>query len=213
MLYVKIFDNGKMYVGITQNFYKRMFVHEKDAYKKMSKLPVHCAMRKHNHRTEIWANNIDDRELLYMLEKQTIAQLKSYGVILYNATSGGEGCDTPKTKEWKEKIANAIKGEKHYMFGKHLQQSTKDKLSKRFSGEGNPFYNKHHSVETIAKIKETKKKPKEYFENHPTDRWYFKKICDRNNWDYNDFIEQFHSYHIKNNSDIRAKKFIYIERR
>lgn len=34
MLYVKIFDNGKMYVGITQNFYKRMFVHEKDAYKK-----------------------------------------------------------------------------------------------------------------------------------------------------------------------------------
>lgn len=90
VLYVKIFDNGKMYVGVTNNFDKRMYQHQSDAYCKNSQLVVHKAMRKHNHKTEVWAEGIADRELILELEKQTISQLKCFGVELYNMTDGGE---------------------------------------------------------------------------------------------------------------------------
>lgn len=90
LLYVKIFDNGKFYVGITNNFKKRMYQHEFDAHKNNSSLSVHRAMRKHNHRTEIWSSGIEDRYLMELLEIQTIKQLKENGIKLYNLTNGGE---------------------------------------------------------------------------------------------------------------------------
>lgn len=68
LLYAKIFENGKIYIRITNNFNNRMYQHKYDAYKYNSKLPVHRAMRKYNHRTEIWAEGIDDRELIELLE-------------------------------------------------------------------------------------------------------------------------------------------------
>lgn len=83
--------NGKIYVGITNNFNNRMIRHNYDAYKLNSHLPIHKAMRKYKHKTEIWAKNIDDRYLLEMLEIQTIKQLKENGIELYNCTEGGEG--------------------------------------------------------------------------------------------------------------------------
>lgn len=90
LLYAKIFENGKIYIGITNNFNNRMYQHKYDAYKYNSKLPVHRAMRKYNHRTEIWAEGIDDRELIELLEIQTIKQLKENGIDVYNVTDGGE---------------------------------------------------------------------------------------------------------------------------
>lgn len=90
LLYAKVFENGKIYIGITNNFNNRMYQHKYDAYKYNSKLPVHRAMRKYNHRTEIWAEGIDDRELIELLEIQTIKQLKENGIGIYNVTDGGE---------------------------------------------------------------------------------------------------------------------------
>ncbi|MGL5719122.1 MAG: GIY-YIG nuclease family protein [Paraclostridium sp.] len=93
-LYVKRFENGKMYVGITNNFDKRMESHNRSAFIEESMLPVHCAMRKYRHTTEVWSSDIDDRELILMLEVQTIEQLKNAGIELYNLTIGGEGVIT-----------------------------------------------------------------------------------------------------------------------
>lgn len=90
-LYVKIFDNCKMYVGVTGNFDKRMYQHQNFAYSRNSQLPVHRAMRKYGHKTEIWAEGIMDRELILELEKQTISQLREAGVELYNLADGGQG--------------------------------------------------------------------------------------------------------------------------
>lgn len=89
VLYVKIFKNKKMYVGVTNNFERRMKQHNDNAYLKNSKLLIYRAMRKYSHATEIWASGIYDRELIYMLEKQTIKQLKDYGIGVYNLTNGG----------------------------------------------------------------------------------------------------------------------------
>lgn len=61
-----------MYVGITNDFDIRMYHHDRNAYSKKINLPVYNAMRKYRHRTEIWADNTDDRELLNQLEIQAI---------------------------------------------------------------------------------------------------------------------------------------------
>lgn len=37
LLYAKIFENGKIYIGITNNFNNRMYQHKYDAYKYNSK--------------------------------------------------------------------------------------------------------------------------------------------------------------------------------
>jgi len=39
-----------------------------------------------------------------------------------------------------------------HRLGKPLSEKTKEKLSKKFSGEGNPFYNKKHTQKTKDKI-------------------------------------------------------------
>ncbi|RLG15242.1 hypothetical protein DRN69_03350 [Candidatus Pacearchaeota archaeon] len=70
--------------------------------------------------------------------------------------------------------SEALKGEKHYMYGKHLPEITKKKISKANKGkhhsevtkkklseirkrEKNPFYGKHHSKVTRKKMSEAHK--------------------------------------------------------
>ena len=80
----------------------------------------------------------------------------------YNLKEGGKGGKTyisestrmklkkPKSEEHKKKIGNAHKG-------KFVSESTRDKFrvlfKEKYKGEGNPFYGKTHSLETIEKIK------------------------------------------------------------
>ena len=49
------------------------------------------------------------------------------------------------------------KGNRNGMFGKHLSEEAKQKISDRFKGENNPFYGKHLSEETKRKISEAQK--------------------------------------------------------
>lgn len=109
-LYAKIFDNNKMYIGITNNFDRRMYEHQRDAYCNNSQLAVHRAMRKHNHTTEIWSYGVEDRDVLNQLEIQTIQQLKDFGILLYNMTEGGEcGSGAVRSQETRDKISNSLK--------------------------------------------------------------------------------------------------------
>lgn len=145
-----------MYVGITKNFDRRMYVHKYDAYIRNSKLPVHRAMRRHSHTTEIWADGIDDRDLIYMLEEQTIKQLKDNGVHLYNITNGG---------------MNEI-GSTYGM-----------------PGALNP-----------------NSKPVEYYETNDTTRVNFRRTCDRQGWNFDDFEEVF-SRRVSRKDGIRKDTF------
>lgn len=110
IVYIKHFDNGKKYIGITNNFKRRMYEHIKSAYKNNSKLPVHNAMRKYNHTTEIvfMSNCYDD---VLKMEKIIIKNFKDIGIDLYNITDGGEGSLGLKvSNETKLKISNSLKG-------------------------------------------------------------------------------------------------------
>ena len=103
----------------------------------------------------------------------------------YNSTYGGDGnygmkvseetrlkmskAQTGKkqSEESKRKKSEKLKGEKSYMFGKHLSEETKRKLSEakrgKYIGENNPCYGKHLSEETKRKIslaQKGKAKPK-----------------------------------------------------
>ena len=136
-----------------------MWKHQSEAYSKNSQLPAYRAMRKYNHRTEIWADNIDDRELLCQMEIQAIAQLKDAGIELYNLTDRGGGTSGWKhTCESKKKISKAHKG-------KIISDKHKEILKAMNSGDKNPMYGKtgmnspHHN-------------PMSYYETNSVQRKY-----------------------------------------
>lgn len=93
-LYVKRFEDGSIYVGCTNEYNRRMSQHNHHCYNPNSNkfnIPLYQAMRSMAHTTEIWAEGIEDMELLYQLEIQTIAQLRDEGIKLLNVTVGGLG--------------------------------------------------------------------------------------------------------------------------
>ena len=109
VVYIKHFENGKKYIGITNNFKGRMNRHNSSA-KCGSNLPVHKAMRKYSHETEIvfWSEDYDD---VLEMEKIIIQNFKDLGVELYNITDGGEGSlGVIISDEIKLKISNSLKG-------------------------------------------------------------------------------------------------------
>jgi len=76
----------------------------------------------------------------------------------YNKKNGGCGGGRHSEKSKKLMSQNGK--------GKHpWNKENSEKMSKLFSGKGNPFYGKHHSIETIKKIKENIKR-KFGIENH-----------------------------------------------
>jgi len=70
---------------------------------------------------------IKDEELSFLIEVERISQLRELGFKLCNLTDGGEGLSNPSAE-------------------------TRAKMSEVNTGENNPFYNKKHSVETLAKM-------------------------------------------------------------
>lgn len=93
------------------------------------------------------------QEQANILEIQLIKQFQTqndkYG---YNIASGGKNYS--HSEETKKKIgkanSQALKGKTH-------SSEWGIKMSKKFSGEGNPFYGQHHSEETKKKISEHRK--------------------------------------------------------
>ena len=98
----------------------------------------------------------------------------------YNITSGGKNFhhseETKKkigeanskslkgnkwSEEQREKISEMFSGEGNPFYGKHHTQKSKDKISKnrkgKCVGKEHPFYGKHHTEETLQKMSERRK--------------------------------------------------------
>ena len=71
----------------------------------------------------------------------------------YNTSSYGNS-HYKHSEETKKKMSEAMTGEKHPMFGKHLSEETKKKMSEAKTGENHPNFGKHLSEETKKKIRE-----------------------------------------------------------
>ena len=79
----------------------------------------------------------------------------------YNLIEGG-GNNGKRSEETKQKMSEAQRGEKSYMFGIPKSDETKQKMSESRQGEKNHRYGKPMSIETKQKQSEAKRG-----ENHP----------------------------------------------
>lgn len=170
--------NGKVYIGQTcQNPIKRW----DNGRGYITSTRFYNAIQKYgwdNFEHIILYTNLSQDEA-NKIEQQLIKQYKSqndqYG---YNIKSGGDNYthseETKKkigqsnsmalkgkthSKEWSQKISKKFTGTGNPFYGKHHSQETKEKISKsrgngKYSGNNHPFYGKHHSQESLEKISE-----------------------------------------------------------
>jgi len=109
---------------------------------------------------------LDGKEIYWIAHYR--ADDPDYG---YNLQGGGIGAKHSETskqkmskvqkgkhmlisKETRRKISEAITGEKHPNFGKHLSPETRRKISEAGKGRKNHWYGKHHTEETKRKMSE-----------------------------------------------------------
>ncbi len=192
VVYIKHFENGKKYVGITSNFKKRMNQHKNPKHKEQH-LPIYKAMNKHDHYTEI----VFESELykdVQEMERIIIRNFKDLGIGLYNLTDGGEGS-----------------------LGLSPSKETRLKKSVASSGENNPMYGKKHSEEAILKMigankgeKSFRANPKEHYETYPTRRDKFKRTCERMGWEYLSFKETFSGEYYVDTNGGKKRKYFYL---
>lgn len=198
VVYVKHFENGKKYVGATNNFKRRMQEHNKRA-RRGDTAPLYIAMRKYEHETEIVFESENYDEVL-KYERIIIRNFKDLGYELYNLTEGGDGTLGYKhTEETRQKLREANLG--------------------RFVGENNPMYGKTHTDEVkkmLAEIQKGQKsfraKPMEYYETNATRRDKFKRTCQRMGWNYDNFEEVETDEVYVSPKGCVSKKYYYIYR-
>jgi group I intron endonuclease len=130
--------SGKVYIGRTDNFDRRMIEH-KASSKKILHRSLYKAIRKYgwdSFQKEIIAECIGEDNAQVVEE----GLIKKYNSVKkgYNDTYGGNGRNI-----WKE--------------NPELLEKLKKTLSEKFSGEKNPMYGKKHSKSAIQKQKEKAK--------------------------------------------------------
>ena len=200
VVYVKNFENGKKYVGITNNFERRMRQHRCEV-NRGNQLPIYRAMRKYDHYTEVVFESENYDDITYM-EQVIIQNFKDLGIELYNITNGGEG-----------------------MVGFHHSEESKAKMRanrKDTHGENHPMYGKKHSEESIDKMRMSSlgcckggshylAKDKSHYETYAVSKAHFKTICSRQGWNLSDFEEVFNGEYYKNKDGKKLRKlFNYI---
>lgn len=104
-----------------------------------------------------------------------------------------------------------MKGTNHPMYGKHLSEETKKRMSESLKG-------KKRSIESRLKQSMSirgenhhyaKTRTKEYYETHSTTRHNFKDvICKNKGWNFCDFEEIFAEWYLKPNGT-RERKYYY----
>lgn len=195
-VYVHISPSGKMYIGQTGQKPERRWKNgagylsvENGKYKQP--MFAHAILKYgwDNFQHEIIANNLtkeeaDSFEKLLIEKFDTIND--EYG---YNCREGGSngGISEEARKkisnahkgsivsdDTKRKISESLKGENHYLYGKHLTDETKKKLSdahkgrslsedhkrkigEAIKGENHPMYGKQHTEESKQKMSESHK--------------------------------------------------------
>jgi len=138
IIYKVTSPGGKVYIGQTiQTLSARKWYHYRIAKIKGHRLydtKIYRAIRKYGNKL-VWSiecdnvpvDNLDDMEI------KAISKYDSYKCG-YNATTGGYG-----------------------RAGNPLGEKSRKKLSKKYTGDGNPFYGKAHSDETKRKMSESSK--------------------------------------------------------
>lgn len=206
-LYIIIFDNGKMYVGMTtRKVSYRIKEHERKSFKYNSMLAVHCSMRIHKYKYIEFDTMVCDVDFLREIEKEIIAYLKECGFTLYNMTDGGEGIvnlPSDRRKEISRKRSRPIEWyevnpvERH-IFRKackihgfdilYFEEIHAGKKVDKRNRSSNLFFYKY-----IGEYNDNPPNPKigdiSYFETNPVQKNNFKRACKNHGWDFCDFEE------------------------
>lgn len=147
-LYVGVFPNNKVYVGITVNFNKRRVMHKSRA-KNGYDTYLYNAIRKYGFDNITWntADGYTDWDDLCRAEIEEIKRYDStdrnFG---YNISAGGDGYVGFKhTDEWKEMMSKRMSGENSPSWGRKLTLEEKQYLSKINTGENNPRFGQEKS--------------------------------------------------------------------
>lgn len=147
-VYVHKFPNNKIYIGITKTKPEHRWGKKKYEHNMYMKNAINKYGWENVEHIILYKNL--NKEQAEQKEIELIAKYKSnqreFG---YNIQNGGNvHCVSDETKR---KISNSIKGEKHYMYGKHQSEETKRKISESKKGNKN-MLGHHHSKETRKKI-------------------------------------------------------------
>ncbi|AGE49907.1 GIY-YIG catalytic domain-containing endonuclease [Paramecium bursaria Chlorella virus Can18-4] len=185
-IYKLTFPSDKSYIGQTiRPIEERLKEHQ---YASSNCVAVSRAIQKYG-----WENvKIDwyecpDEDLNFD-EELLVEEMGTLAPGGYNLREGGGATGKP-SEESKQKISEALSGEKAYWYGKTLSdehkkklsdanlgkkhtEESKQKMSDAKSGEKNHFYGKEHTGETKQKMKEAKTGEK----NHNSKRVYQYKL-------------------------------------
>ena len=155
-IYMWTSPSGKSYIGQSVNLQKR-----KGAFLRFGNIyggqKINCARKKYNHKS-LW-----DYKVLEYCDIDKLDEREVYYIELYNTVNNGYNCESGGNEnkivsdESKQKLSEAKKGkycgENSPLYGKHLTEEHKSKLSKAKKGENNPMYGKHRDDETKDKIR------------------------------------------------------------
>lgn len=173
--------NKKIYIGQSTDIYARWYSHKRELNKGM-----HVNSHLQNAWNKYGEDNFEF-EIIYMLpniylseeyirellDTLEIGYIKEFKALTsehgYNIQLGGKGRkqseetiqkkrNIVRSQEFKDKISNAVSGEKNPFYGKHHTEETRKKISESLKGQKNPMYGKHHTEETRKKISETRNK-------------------------------------------------------
>ena len=157
-VYIHIFKNKKVYIGITKQKPNERWKNGK-GYNGSTR--IYNAIQKYG-----W-ENIEHKILYEGLtkeeaenkEKELIQQYKSYDEKYgYNLELGGN-LNKEVSIETRKKLSKKLKGKNNPMYGKHLSSDSRKLISEKISGKNNPMYGKsamlgkHHTTQTKEKLK------------------------------------------------------------
>lgn len=147
-VYMHVFPNGKRYIGITRMNPEDRW-HGGSGYRNQPKM--YAAIQKYG-----W-QNIDHVILLSGLtqekaEQEEIRLIKELNTIKngYNVDAGGCGA-CPRSKEFKENLCIKNSGKNNPFFGKHHTIETRQEHSNFM--KGNAYFKGHHHSEEYKKMK------------------------------------------------------------
>ena len=161
-IYMWTSPSGKSYIGQSVDLQKRKgaFLRFGDRY---GGEKINCARKKYNHKS-LWNYTI-----LEYCDIDKLNKCERYYIELYDTINNGYNCESGGNEnkivsdEVKRKLSEAMKGkrcgENHPMWGRHLTEEQKRKMSKAKKGENNPMYGKHRDDETKDKIRLRHNKP------------------------------------------------------
>jgi group I intron endonuclease len=138
--------NGKSYIGqTTKPLEKRIGMHYNESMSHRSNTHFHKALRKYGidkFKFEILTAGCSQDDL-NMLEIKNISYYNTFKNG-YNSTKGGDGKSGYKFSKFsKQKLSKSHSGENNYLYGKHHNKSTKNKIS--IANKGRLVGKKHSS--------------------------------------------------------------------